>query len=101
MPPPIKKLVHKIFGAFFGFCKPVMENNGVLSGYTIVERPEGKMLERHEYEFKNMEDLKRFLAPYFTNVIVFETIYPERHNLYFWASDGIIPFSKDWKHWTK
>lgn len=76
------------------------ENIGVLSGYTMVERPEGKAIEQHEYEFKNMEDLKRFLTPYFKNVIVFETIYPERHNLYFWASDGILPFSKDWAHWT-
>lgn len=75
--------------------------NGILSGYTIVERSEGKSLEQHEYEFKDMADLKRFFTPYFKNVIVFETIYPERHNLYFWASDGIIPFSKDWGHWLK
>lgn len=72
---------------------------GILSGYTIVERAKGKSLEQHEYEFKDMADLKRFFTPYFKNVIVFETIYPERHNLYFWASDGIIPFSKDWSHW--
>jgi ubiquinone/menaquinone biosynthesis C-methylase UbiE len=75
------------------------DKKGVLSGYTIVERAEGKSIEQHEYEFKDMADLKRFLTPYFKNVIVFETIYPERHNLYFWASDGIIPFSKDWIHW--
>jgi 2-polyprenyl-3-methyl-5-hydroxy-6-metoxy-1,4-benzoquinol methylase len=77
------------------------ERNGVLSGYTIVERQEGKSLEQHEYEFRDMADLKRFLTPYFKNVTVFETIFPERHNLYFWASDGIIPFSKDWQHWLK
>ncbi|HPP03849.1 MAG TPA: class I SAM-dependent methyltransferase [Spirochaetota bacterium] len=72
---------------------------GILSGYTIVKKAEGKSLEQHEYEFEDMSDLKRFLTPYFKNVIVFETIYPERHNLYFWASDGTIPFSKDWDHW--
>ena len=79
----------------------LIDNKGVLSGYTIVERQEGKSLEQHEYEFKDMADLKRFFTPYFKNVIVFETIYPERHNLYFWASDGVIPFSNEWKHWLK
>ena len=73
---------------------------GILSGYTIVESSEGKAIEQHEYEFKDMADLKRFFTPHFKNVIVFETIYPDRHNLYFWASDGILPFSKDWEHWT-
>lgn len=38
----------------------------------------------------------RFLTPHFTNVRVFETIYPDRHNLYFWASDASIPFDADW-----
>jgi len=81
--------------------KRLYEKNGVLSGYTIVERVEGKMLEQHEYEFKNMADLKRFFTPHFKNVVIFETIFPERHNLYFWASDGIIPFSDGWDHWMK
>jgi hypothetical protein len=47
-----------------------------------------------------MDDLKRFLTPYFKNVTVFETIYSERHNLYFWASDGILPLSQNWVHLT-
>jgi SAM-dependent methyltransferase len=81
--------------------KRLEEKKGILSGYTIVERREGKMLSQHEYEFKNMADLKRFFTPHFKNVIVFETIFPERHNLYFWASDGVIPFSEDWEHWLK
>jgi ubiquinone/menaquinone biosynthesis C-methylase UbiE len=77
------------------------EKNGILSGYTIVERTERKSLAQHEYEFKNMADLKRFFIPYFKDIIVFETIFPERHNLYFWASDGILPFSEKWEHWLK
>jgi len=81
--------------------KRLYEKKGVLSGYTIVEKIEGKSLSQHEYEFKNMADLKRFFTPYFKNVIVFETIFPERHNLYFWASDGTIPFSSEWEHWIK
>ena len=46
------------------------EKKGILSGYTIVEREEGKSLEQHEYEFKDMADLRRFFTPYFKNVIV-------------------------------
>lgn len=74
------------------------EKKGILSGTTIVERPEGKSLSQHEYEFKSMEDLKSFFTPYFKNVYIFETIYPYRHNLYFYASDGAIPFEVEWKH---
>ncbi|GHV13877.1 hypothetical protein FACS189491_09450 [Spirochaetia bacterium] len=77
------------------------KDQGILSGSTPAEPADGKSYIMHKYEFKNMEDLKRFFKPYFKNVVVFETIYPDRHNLYFWASDGIIPFSEDWKHWTK
>ena len=68
--------------------------NGILSGHTIVEKESGeKSLSHHEYEFKSKEELKQFLEPYFKNVKVFETIFPDRHNLYFWASDGEVPFS--------
>lgn len=75
---------------------------GALSGYTIVERADGlKSLDHHEYEFTGMADLKRVLEPHFANVSVFETIFPSRHNLYFWASDGAIPFSHGWPHMVK
>jgi SAM-dependent methyltransferase len=75
---------------------------GILSGFTIVEMPDGrKMLPHHEYEFKSKEDLARFFRPHFKNVKVFETIYPDRHNLYFWASDGIVPFMEGWKSATQ
>lgn len=77
--------------------KARLTEEGILSGYTIVEKPDGtKSLSHHEYEFKSKEDLCRFLAPYFVNVTVFETMYPSRHNLYFWASDGSLPFRSDW-----
>jgi SAM-dependent methyltransferase len=77
--------------------KSRLTDKGILSGYTIVEKPdETKSLSHHEYEFKSKEDLLRFLTPYFKNVTVFETIYPSRHNLYFWASDGSLPFRSDW-----
>lgn len=83
---------------------------GVLSGYTLISRNDGqKHLQQHEYEFKDKEDLMSFFRPHFRNVTVFETVYPEkrnsrnevicpeRHNLYFWASDGIVPFHAGWK----
>jgi len=73
--------------------------DGILSGYTIVEKKDGiKHIHQHEYEFKDMQDLRRFLTPHFKNIRVFETIYPSRHNLYFWASDGTIPFDMNWTH---
>ena len=80
--------------------KKRLTSNGVLSGYTVVERADGVIDEHHEREFKDMADLKQFLTPHFKNVKVFETIYPSRHNLYFWASDDVIPFDGNWAHCT-
>ena len=73
--------------------------DGVLSGYTIVEKQDGtKHLDQHEYEFRDMADLESFLKPHFKSVRVFETVFPERHNLYFWASDAAVPFDQQWPH---
>lgn len=77
--------------------KSRLTDDGVLSGYTILESSGGKKaLSHHEYEFKSKKDLIRFFSPQFKNVTVFETEYPERHNLYFWASDGVLPFGIGW-----
>lgn len=77
--------------------KSRLTDDGILSGYTIVERADGtKSLSHHEYEFKGKEDPLRFFQPHFRNVTVFETEYPERTNLYFWASDGVLPFGLGW-----
>ena len=79
--------------------KRQLKSGGILSGSTIVQRKDGrKSLEHHEYEFKSKEDLSRFLEPHFKHVAVFETVYPTRHNLYFYASDAVIPFSPGWGH---
>jgi SAM-dependent methyltransferase len=79
--------------------KQRLTSDGVLSGYTLVERDDGqKHIHQHEYEFKGMSDLKRFLTPHFKSVRVFETIFPDRHNLYFWASDADVPFDSQWPH---
>ncbi|MGK5091294.1 class I SAM-dependent methyltransferase [Deltaproteobacteria bacterium TL4] len=71
--------------------------DGILSGYTIIEKSEGvKQHSLHEYEFKSKNDLARFLTPYFANVKVFESEYTSRHNLYFYASNGVLPFDENW-----
>lgn len=77
--------------------KSVLKEDGILSGYTIIESTTGKKhLHQHEYEFRNKEDLARFLTPYFKKVQVFTTEYPSRTNLYFYATDSILPFENDW-----
>src|SRR5205807_4059621 len=76
--------------------KSRLASGGVLSGYTIVEREAGKSHHEHEYEFKSKEDLLRLLQPYFRNTRIFETIYPSRHNMYFFAGDGELPFDEAW-----
>jgi len=77
--------------------KSRLTESGILSGYTIKEKDTGqKSLNHHEYEFRSKEDLLRFFTPYFKNVKVFETVYPSRHNLYFYASDNILPFDENW-----
>ena len=81
--------------------KTRLKPGGILTGYTIVELETGeKSLSHHEREFKSKEDLKSFFVPHFKNVKVFETIYPSRHNLYFYASESILPFDKEWEHIT-
>lgn len=78
--------------------KDRLTDKGILSGYTITARPDGqKMHHDHGYEFSSKEDLMRFLSPYFQRVKIFETDYPDRHNLYFYASDRVpLPFDADW-----
>lgn len=73
-----------------------LKDGGILSGYTLVEGV-GKSHHDHEYEFKSKEDLIRFLSPHFANVRVVETIYPTRHNLYFFAGNGVLPFDPRWQ----
>lgn len=77
-------------------AKTRLSKDGILSGYTITRRDDGiKHLSHHEYEFTDKRDLENFLEPHFRNVLVLETTYPSRHNLYFWASDGPLPCDCD------
>lgn len=73
--------------------------DGILSGHTIVDWGTGKKhLVHHEYEFKGKDDLALILKPYFQHISVFETTYPTRHNLYFYASEE--PLSSAWPSGT-
>lgn len=73
--------------------KARLGSNGVLSGYSIIQN---YCHDEHKYIFKSKSDLLNFLQPYFKNVKIFETQYPSRHNLYFYASEGGLPFDDEW-----
>lgn len=77
--------------------KQIMGPSGVLSGYTIVEREDGAQHDDHEYEFKSKQDLQSLLAQFFPHYVVIETEYPERTNLYFYASQSPITFLQDFQ----
>ena len=84
--------------AILPVLKERLADGGILSGYTLATEPgAGKMHHEQEYEFCSKEDLMSVLSPHFTCVKIFETIYPTRHNLYFYASDTPpLPFDPDW-----
>jgi SAM-dependent methyltransferase len=73
--------------------KGKLTEGGILSGYVILQK---EINEGQKYVFKSREDFLRFVQPYFLNVRVFETVYPSRHNLYFFAGDGVLPFDDAW-----
>jgi SAM-dependent methyltransferase len=85
----ILKLMHTI--------KSRLARGGIMSGYSIVQQI---LHDEWRYVFKTKEDLVRFLRPYFRNIRVFETIYPGRHNMYFYAGDGELPFDENWNMQT-
>ncbi len=71
--------------------------NGVLSGYTIIKAEHGSSHDDHEHEFESKEELKAKLKQFFKQVVVFDTKYPDRHNLYFYASQTPMSFLKDFQ----
>jgi len=82
--------------SLMGKIKIVLSPDGILSGYTIQEpQKKGKHLHQHEYEFHNAEDLGRFLSPHFKNVQILSTVFPQRTNYYFFASDQTFPFHQN------
>ena len=73
--------------------KEIMLENAVLSGYTAQGvKGESSNLSHNRREFESKTDLEIFLKLVFKNVCVFETFYSDRTNLYFYASEGPVPF---------
>jgi hypothetical protein len=96
----IEHFTEEEIGQILKKIKERLAPDGNLSGYTLVEKATGKSLSYHEYEFKSKEELAAVLKKYFDNVFVFENVsrdyLEERGNLYFFASDGVLPFDLDW-----
>jgi SAM-dependent methyltransferase len=73
-----------------------LADDGLFSGYTVVEQPGGKQLIHHEREFADKADLMGFLAQRFPFVCVFETEHPARTNLYWYAArHPQLPFAPE------
>ncbi len=94
----IEHFTEEEIAAIMANIKKALTPEGILSGYTLIEHPDGKSLHHHEREFYSMQDLASFLEPYFPEIRIFETIHPERHNLYFYASESVLPFDDNWQH---
>ncbi|MBV8167870.1 MAG: class I SAM-dependent methyltransferase, partial [Alphaproteobacteria bacterium] len=80
--------------------KRVLVADGLLSGYTVAESGHDARHPDHEQAFTGMADLGALLKPWFKNVLTLESVHttidPPRHNLFFFASDGALPFDGDW-----
>ena len=69
------------------------EKNGILSGMTCFSNTDSTAFSQHKRDFRDRGSLEAFLKQYFKNVLILETDYSDRHNFYFFASDGNIPFA--------
>ena len=70
----------------FTSCKKIMQTNGLVFGYTLVEE-EDHVFDHHELLFNTKEDLKDLVKKDFENVSCFESLSETRHNLYFLAKN--------------
>src|SRR5262249_29789365 len=72
-----------------------------LVGYTVAETADAPQLPTHETHFQDIAHVGDLLKRYFKNVRVFERLHPSisppRHNLFFYASDGSLPFDLEWE----
>ena len=79
--------------------KSRLKPNGLLGGYAIVAK-ESKSHDDHKREFTSREQLAKLMRQYFANVLVVSTTHGQaaekRNNLYFFASDGPVPFDETW-----
>jgi SAM-dependent methyltransferase len=84
--------------AFMARLREVMRPNARLCGFTCIEVTHRDP----EALWYDMNSLAERLKRYFRNVRAFErvhsTVQPPRHELFFFASDGILPFDGEWPH---
>ena len=80
--------------SILGRVRDRLSSDGIMSGYTTVDRRSpDPMVRDPALAGAWLEDR---LGERFGNVKVFETRSPTRSNLYFWASDGVLPFDPGW-----
>ena len=83
---------------FLNRLRGVMAKDARLCGFTCIEAA-GEAPDVLWYDLKS---LAARLKRYFNNVRAFErvhsTVQPARHELYFFASEGPLPFDPDWPH---
>jgi SAM-dependent methyltransferase len=76
----------------------VMSKDALLYGWTAIETDRAGA----EILWYDMNSLAERLHDYFNNVRAFErihtTVQPPRHELFFYASDGVLPFDPEWPH---
>jgi ubiquinone/menaquinone biosynthesis C-methylase UbiE len=70
----------------FASIKKALTQDGVLHGSTN-QKQDTKGHHEHEYEFSNLEELKKFVLKYFKYAQVWQRNHADRNNLYFRASD--------------
>lgn len=78
--------------------REVMATDARLCGFTCIETAQSAP----DTLWHDLKSLTERLKRYFKNVRAFErahpTIQPPRHELYFYASEGSLPFDPEWPH---
>lgn len=81
-----------------GRLRQIMTKDARLCGFTAIETNCGGP----EILWHDLNSLAERLKRYFKNVRAYErvhpTVQPPRHELYFFASDGSLPFDAEWRH---
>lgn len=68
-------------------CAAVLSKpDGILCGYTMIERDDGPSHPDHQHEFTSSKQLEAVIRSVFPHVGTIETVYPERHNVYWRAA---------------
>lgn len=68
----------------YNIKKRLAERHGILSGVTVLNAD----WEYYKVIFTSSEDIEKILLPYFNHV----TIWTKESQVYFFASDGTLPF---------